>query len=94
MHDLNKFAVVVNNYVTGFIDEVDQPFGPDTQVLPVIADPLPTITENEVHWGPNYEVLPDRVRAYWTVAQKSPEELLQLRLAKLETLIAQLEART
>ena len=37
---------------------------PDLVLLPIVADPDPPLAADERLWGPEYEVLADRVRAY------------------------------
>lgn len=89
---LHPFAAVKDGYVTRFIDsEADIQDG--EVALPVVADADPVIGLGERLWGPDFEVLEDRVRAYGRAAPKEPEELIAERLKRLEQLIADLEAK-
>lgn len=89
---LYPFAAVRDGYVTRFID--DEADIRDGEVaLPVVADPDPEIGPDERIWGPDFEVLEDRVRAYGRAVIKDQEELLADRIRKLDELIAALEAK-
>ena len=86
---LHPFAAVKDGYVTRFIsDEADVRKG--EIALPVIADADPVLADGQRIWGPDFEVLPDRVRAYGRAAALEGEEYLLNRIAKLE---AALDAR-
>lgn len=56
---------------------------PDMVLLPVVADDQPTLGFDERMIGPNYEVLADRVRAYWSAIKIPPEEMAKLTFAQL-----------
>lgn len=87
---LHPFAAVKHGYVTRFIaSEKDVHEG--EIALPVIADPDPVLGPDERIWGPEFEVLEDRVRAYGKPVMKDPEELLSDRLKQLDALIATLK---
>lgn len=89
---LHPYAAVKNGFVTRFIDSAK-----DVQegevALPVVADPDPVIGENERLWGPDFEVLPNRVRAYGRAVPLDPDELLRKRLEMLEAKLAVMEAK-
>lgn len=46
-------------------------------LLPVIADPDPPLGPDDTLWGPEYEVLKDRVRAYGRAVPMTPEEIVE-----------------
>lgn len=56
---------------------------PDMVLLPVVADDHPTLALDERMIGPNYEVLADRVRAYWSAIKIPPEDMAKLTFAQL-----------
>lgn len=89
---LQPFAAVRNGYVTRFIDS-EKDVAEGEIALPVIADPDPVLGADEKLWGPDFEVLKDRVRAYGRAVPLDADELLQKRLQRVEALIAQLEAK-
>ena len=79
---LHPFAAVKNGYVTRFIDdEADVAEG--EVALPVVADPDPTLAADEKLWGPNFEVLEDRVRAYGQAMKAEPHEIVKMTFAQL-----------
>lgn len=59
-------------------------------LLPVIADPDPPCGLNERLWGPEYEVLADRIRAYGVARPMTPEEIAERDAAILRLSFAQL----
>lgn len=79
---LHPFAAVRDGYVTRFIDSADDVLA-DEVALPVVADPDPELAPDEKLWGPDYEVLADRVRAYGRAAKAEPGELVKLTFAQL-----------
>lgn len=89
---LHPYAAVVNGYVTRFLDDPSEVQG-DEVALPVVADEDPVLGEDERVWGPDFEVLEDRVRAYGRPVRLDTEEILQKRIQRLEALIAQLDAK-
>lgn len=81
---LRKFAVVDDRgTILRFQDDEKADRG--ERILPVVADSDPKLGEFEELWGPEYEVLPDRVRAYCKVMPMDREKVLDLKIAKLET---------
>lgn len=78
---LHPFAAVRGDYVVQFQDDETPVDG--CAILPVIADADPALASDEKLWGPNYEVLPDHVRAYGTVVKKEPSEIARLTFAQL-----------
>ena len=89
---LHPYAAVRNGYVTRFIDDAAD-VADDEIALPVVADPDPVLGADERLWGPDFEVLSDRVRAYGRAAPLEQEDILQKRIQHLEALIAALEAK-
>lgn len=86
---LHPFAAVKDGYIVRFIsDEADVRNG--EEALPVVADADPMVADGQRLAGPDFEVLPDRVRAYGKVVAIDGEEYLLNRIAKLE---AALDAR-
>lgn len=85
---LHPYAVLVGNYVVRFQNTQDVNEG--ETILPVIADPDPPLGPNERLWGPEYEVLKDRVRAYNIAMQMTPEEIAERDAAILRLSFAQL----
>ena len=79
---LQPYAALLDGYVVNFQDD-DVPAGEGIVVLPVIADPDPPLAADEKLWGPNYEVLEDRVRAYGTAVKMEPNEIVKLTFAQL-----------
>ena len=89
---LYPFAAVKDGCVARFIDsEADIQDG--EVALPVVADADPVLGADERLWGPDFEVLKDRVRAFGRAVPLDSDELLQKRLSRVEALIAQLEAK-
>ena len=72
---LHPFAVLRGDYVLRF--QHDESAADGETVLPVVADPDPPLGPNERIWGPEYEVLPDRVRAYGLAVSMTPEEIAE-----------------
>ena len=85
---LRSFAAVQGNYVVQFQDDETPLDG--CVILPVIADADPVLADGERLYGPDFEVLPDRVRAYGKAVALQGEEYLLNRIANLE---AALDAR-
>ncbi len=86
---LHPFAAVRNgNYIVRF--QGDQTPLDGCVILPVVADPDPVLADGERLYGPDFEVLPDRVRAYGKAVALQGEEYLLNRIANLE---AALDAR-
>ena len=79
---LRPYAALRGSYVTRFIDSPDEVLE-DEVALPVVADPDPILAVDERLWGPDYEILPDKVRAYCRAVKCSPEELVKLTFAQL-----------
>lgn len=87
--DLHPYAAVREGYVTRFI--VDPAVvAQDEVALPVIADPDPAHGPDERLWGPDFEVLPDKIRAYWRVVPMSDEEIAAREAAKPRLSFAQM----
>lgn len=79
---LHPYAAVRDGYVTRFIDnEADIVEG--EIALPVVADPDPVLASDERLWGPDYEVMADKVRAYGSAVKVDPTELVQVTFAQL-----------
>jgi hypothetical protein len=79
---LKPFAAVKDGYVLRFTDsDLDGTSG--EVMLPVIADPDPELAADEKIWGPNFEVLADRVRAYGTAVKAEPGEIQKLSFSQL-----------
>ncbi len=89
---LHPFAAVKNGYVTRVIDDEADILEGEI-ALPVVADPDPVLADGERLWGPDFEVLKDRVRAYGRPAPVEGEDMLRARIAKLEATIAAIEAK-
>lgn len=85
---LHSHAVLRDGQIVRFqsSDAVDE----GETLLPVIADPDPVCGPNERLWGPEYEVLPDRVRAYGRAMPMDPEEIAARDAAILRLSFAQL----
>lgn len=80
---LHPFAAVRDgNYVTRFIDDAND-LQEGEVALPVVAHPDPVLAADERLWGPDYEVLEDRVRAYGRAVKAEPSEILKLTFAQL-----------
>lgn len=80
--DLHPFAAVRDGYVVRFLaDAADVVDG--EVALPVVADQDPTLAADEKLWGPDFEVLPDCVRAYGRAAKCEPHDLVKLTFAQL-----------
>ena len=89
---LHPFAAVrYDNYIVQF--QADETPLDGCVILPVIADADPVLAEDERLWGPDFEVLEDRVRAYGRAAPVEGEDMLRARIAKLEATIAAIEAK-
>jgi hypothetical protein len=80
--NLQPFAAVLNGYVTRFIDSEDALL-PGEIALPVVADPDPELGPMDKLWGPDYEVLPDKIRAYGKAVPMEPHEIVRLTFAQL-----------
>lgn len=80
--DLHLFAAVRNGYVTRFIDN-DKDLQDGEIALPVVPDPDPILAPDERLWGPDFEVLEDRVRAYGRAVKAEPHEILRMTFAQL-----------
>jgi hypothetical protein len=79
---LHPYAAVKDGYITRFInDEADIAEG--EIALPVIADPDPVLAPDERVFGPDYEVLADRVRAYGRAVKAEPHEIVKMTFAQL-----------
>lgn len=80
--DLHPFAAVRDGYVVRFLaDAADVVDG--EVALPVVADPDPALAPDEKIWGPDFEVLEDRVRAYGRAVKAEPGEIVKLTFAQL-----------
>lgn len=79
---LHPFAAVKNGYITRFIDS-EAEVNEDEIALPVVADPDPVLAADERIWGPDFEVLEDRVRAYGRAVKAEPHEILRMTFAQL-----------
>jgi hypothetical protein len=79
---LYPYAAVRNGYVTRFINDSGD-VAPGETALPVVADADPVLAPDEKIWGPNFEVLADRVRAYGTAVKAEPHEIVKLTFAQL-----------
>jgi len=86
---LHPFAAVKDGHVVRFIDS-EKDVRDGEVALPVVADADPVIADGERLWGPDFEVLPDMVRAYGKAVALEGEDYLLNRIAKLE---AALDAR-
>lgn len=87
--DLHPYAAVLDGYVTRFItDPLDLVEG--EVALPVVADPDPALGANERLWGPDYEVMADKVRAYGRAVPMSEEEIAAREAAKPRLSFAQM----
>ena len=89
---LHPFAAVKDKYVVRFIDEESDILEGEI-ALPVVADPDPSVGPDERIWGPDFEVMEDKVRAYGRALPMEPDELLANRIKRLDELIAALEAK-
>lgn len=72
---LHSHAVLKDNIVIRF--QSSETVNKGERLLPVFADPDPPLGPNERIWGPEYEVLPDRVRAYGRAVAMTPEEIAE-----------------
>lgn len=79
---LHPFAAVLNGYVTRFIDDENDLLEGEV-ALPVVADPDPALAPDEKIWGPDFEVMEDRVRAYGRAVKAEPGEIVKLTFAQL-----------
>ncbi len=84
---LHPYAAVKDGRVVRFIDS-ETAIGQGEIALPVVADADPVLGEDEKLWGPDFEVLGDKVRAYGRAMALGPEDLLQKRIVALDALIA------
>lgn len=80
--NLNPYAAVIDGYVVRWLSSADE-VAEGEVALPVIADADPQLAADEVLWGPNFEVLADRVRAYGTAVKADPSTLAQLTFAQM-----------
>ena len=71
--DLHQYAVLRGDYVVRFQNTTTVAEG--ERLLPVIADPDPALAVDEELRGPDYQVLPDRVRAYGHVVKTALAEI-------------------
>ena len=85
---LHPYAALVGGHVVRF--QADQSANDGETVLPVIADNDPPVGQNERLWGPEYEVLPDRVRAYGYAVPLTPEEIAEREAARPKLTFSQL----
>lgn len=79
---LHPFAAVKDGYVTRFIDD-ENDLQEGEIALPVVADPDPVLAADEKLWGPDFEVLQDRVRAYGSARKAEPHEIVKMTFAQL-----------
>lgn len=87
-NELHSFAVLAGDYVLRLQNH--QQIGEGERVLPIVADPLPPLAANETLWGPDYEVLPDKVRAYFRAVPMTAEEIAAREAAKPRLSFAQM----
>ena len=85
---LHPFAVLRGEYVLRF--QHDESAADGETVLPVVADPEPSLGPNERIWGPEYEVMNDRVRAYGRAMPMTPEEIAEREAARPKITFSQL----
>jgi hypothetical protein len=64
---LHQYAVLIGDYIVRFQNTTT--ISGDERLLPVIADADPALATDEELIGPDYEVLPDRVRAYGRIVK-------------------------
>lgn len=79
---LHPFAAVRNGYVSRFIDDANDVLDGEV-ALPVVADPDPALATDERLWGPDYEVMADRVRAFGRAVKAEPHEIMKMTFAQL-----------
>lgn len=79
---LYPYAAVREGYVTRFITEPADILDGEV-ALPVVADEDPPLAADERLWGPDYEVLVDKVRAYGRAVKAEPGELVKITFAQL-----------
>lgn len=79
---LHPFAAVRNGYVSRFIDDANDVLDGEV-ALPVVADPDPALAADERLWGPDYEVMADRVRAFGRAVKAEPHEIMKMTFAQL-----------
>ena len=79
---LHPYAAVLNGYVTRFIDSESDILEGEV-ALPVIADADPVLAADERLFGPDFEVLEDRVRAYGSAVKAEPYEIVKMTFAQL-----------
>jgi hypothetical protein len=72
---LHPFAAIKDGKFVRWQD--NQTAGPGETVLPVIADPDPVLAVDEELRGPDFEILPDKVRAYGRVVKTVLSEIDQ-----------------
>jgi hypothetical protein len=89
---LQPFAAVRGSYIVQF--QGDETPLDGCVILPVVADADPALADGERIMGPDFEVLEDRVRAYGRAVPIEGEEILRARIAKLEAMIAVIEAKS
>lgn len=91
---LRKYAVVNDvGLIVRFEDERLRLGEGEQHLLPVVADNDPPYDpETQELWGPEYELLPDRVRAYCKVMPLDQSRLLEKKLARLEEMEQRLTA--
>lgn len=85
---LHSYAVLVDGKVTRF-QSVETVQDGET-LLPVIADEDPPLGPNDKLWGPDYEILSDRVRAYCRAVPMEPEEIAEREVARPKLTFSQL----
>lgn len=86
--DLHAYAVLTEGKIVRF--QSDEKIGEGESLLPVVADPDPVLGPNERLWGPEYEVLKDRVRAYGYAVPMTPEEIAEREAARPKLTFSQL----
>lgn len=79
---LHPYAAVKDGYVTRFI-ETEADILEGEVALPVVADPDPPLAPDERIWGPDFEVMADKVRAYGRAVKAEPGELVKITFAQL-----------
>ena len=72
---LHTYAVTAGGKVIRF--QSNEKVEDGETLLPVIADPDPPLGPDDKLWGPDYEVLKDRVRAYGIAVPMTPEEIAE-----------------
>lgn len=80
--DLHSYAVVsADRLILRFQD--DETVSDGETALPVVADPDPVVAADERIGSPSYEVLEDRVRAYYVPRKAEPHEVVKMTFAQL-----------